>query len=349
MHERTRIMTPKPALAASAAMFTLLALGAPAVAGPDRAGAGTGTGKDNGRHLGHATAPGQTASHPGRGKGAATSARAKARAEQRKAERDGQRDPRPSPPAAAQRGGAAAARSADPAGNNGTVKIAGLGDLDGIPNNTPHPGCAFRVEWYGFDAGDDVVSTVTFAAHAPTATAGLTVQGPTQVPVGGDAASGAGTATGLDAVETYTLSFTGAPHPKQGYHVRLTVATPRSNGNDTKTKMFWVEPCATASAAPSLARASSARSSAQGSTQDASVQEAAVPEASSQRAVLGTFAGTPEATEDAAGSVPVPLVVEAGEKSPLTRWAESPFALVMTCLSLLLMGAAGALRLRRRA
>ena len=41
------------------------------------------------------------------------------------------------------------AGSEDPAGNNGTVKIAPLGELDRIPNNTPHPGCTFQVEWCG--------------------------------------------------------------------------------------------------------------------------------------------------------------------------------------------------------
>ena len=131
----------------------------------------------------------------------------------------------------------------DPAGNNGTVKIAPYGEIDRIPNNTPHPGCTFQVEWYGFDEGDDVVSQVSFAMQAPTSDVALSVDGPTEVFVGGDSATGAGTETGLDGRETYTLSFDGDPHPKQGYHVKLTVATPRSQGNDTKTKVFWVEDC----------------------------------------------------------------------------------------------------------
>ncbi|HEY1116692.1 MAG TPA: hypothetical protein VGE43_03240, partial [Acidimicrobiales bacterium] len=131
----------------------------------------------------------------------------------------------------------------DPAGNNGTVKIAELGEMDGIPNNSPHPGCTFQVEWYGFDEGEDVVSTVTFAAQAPTSDVVIGGTEPSQVPVGGDAASGAGTETGLDAVQAYTLTFDGQPHPQQGYHVKLTVATPGSIGNDTKTKVFWVAPC----------------------------------------------------------------------------------------------------------
>jgi hypothetical protein len=132
----------------------------------------------------------------------------------------------------------------DPAGNNGTVKIAPLGDFDGIPNNTPHVGCSFLVEWYGFDQGADIISTVSFAEQAPTTGVGMTVSGPSQVFVGGDPASGAGTASGLDGRQQYTLSFTGAPHPQQGYHVKLTIHTPGSIGNDTKSKVFWVEGCA---------------------------------------------------------------------------------------------------------
>ena len=128
-------------------------------------------------------------------------------------------------------------------GNNGTVKITPLGETDGTPNNHPHVGCSFQVEWYGYDKGDDIVSRVSFAMHAPTSNVGLSVSGPSSVFVGGDAASGAGTATGLDGREIYTLSFDGAGHPKQGYHVKLTVTTPYSQGNDTKTKVFWVQGC----------------------------------------------------------------------------------------------------------
>ena len=128
-------------------------------------------------------------------------------------------------------------------GNNGTVKITPLGETDGTPNNHPHVGCAFQIEWYGYDKGDDIVSQVGFAMHAPTSDVGLSVSGPSSVFVGGDAASGAGTATGLDGREVYTLSFDGAGHPKQGYHVKVTVTTPYSQGNDTKTKVFWVRGC----------------------------------------------------------------------------------------------------------
>ena len=140
------------------------------------------------------------------------------------------------------KGGKGAGKDRVP-GNNGTVKITPLGETDGTPNNHPHVGCSFQIEWYGYDKGDDIVSQVGFAMHAPTSNVGLSVSGPSSVFVGGDAASGAGTATGLDGREAYTLSFDGAGHPKQGYHVKVTVPRRTPQGNDTKTKVFWVQGC----------------------------------------------------------------------------------------------------------
>lgn len=130
----------------------------------------------------------------------------------------------------------------NPPGNNGTVKIAGPGDAEGHPSNNPHPGCTFFVEWYGFDEGADIISSVTFTPHAPTADVVLSGTTPAEVPVGGDAAGGG---TDLDGREAYTLQFDGEPHPQQGYHVKLTVNTPSSHGSDKKSKVFWVEPCET--------------------------------------------------------------------------------------------------------
>ncbi|MFE7226936.1 hypothetical protein ACFU7D_19225 [Nocardioides sp. NPDC057577] len=132
----------------------------------------------------------------------------------------------------------------DPAGNNGTVKVIKHGNIDDVPNNEPHVGCTLDIEWYGFDEGEDIVSEISFELHAPTDTGELTVDGPSSVPVGGDAASGAGTDDGLDGRETYTLSATGLAHPKQGFHVKVTIHTPGSIGNDTKTKVFWFQNCA---------------------------------------------------------------------------------------------------------
>jgi hypothetical protein len=137
-------------------------------------------------------------------------------------------------------GATALPATADPAGNNGTVKITPVAEDDGIPQNTPHVSCGFDIEWYGFDEGADIVSNVEFTMQAPTSDAGLSATEPAQVFVGEDAAGGG---TDHDGEATYTLDFTGAPDPQQGYHVAVTVHTPGSHGADTKRKVFWVEPC----------------------------------------------------------------------------------------------------------
>jgi len=133
----------------------------------------------------------------------------------------------------------ASGASADPPGNNGTVKIDGV-DFDSAPNNEPHVGCTFQVDFYGFDekAGD---AKVTFESQAPTADATITVVSGDLTPfIGGDAAGGG---TDVDAQVTYKLAFTGDPQPNQGYHVKLTVNAPFSQGADTKFKVFFVTGC----------------------------------------------------------------------------------------------------------
>jgi hypothetical protein len=128
----------------------------------------------------------------------------------------------------------------NPPGNNGTVKLDAAA-FDDHPNNEPHVGCTFQVDFYGYDEGD-LDATVTFEVHAPS--------GPAQtlltdtVFIGEDDNSGGGSEAGLDASETYTLDFTGLdPHPKQGFHVKLTVNADGSQGADVKHKVFWVTGC----------------------------------------------------------------------------------------------------------
>jgi hypothetical protein len=245
----------------------------------------------------------------------------------------------------------------DPAGNNGTVKIAPLGEVDGIPNNSPHPGCTFQVEWYGFDQGADIISSVSFVMQAPTADVALTVAGDPTVFVGGDPASGAGTDTGLDGTEAYTLSFDGAPHPQQGYHVKLTVSTPRSNGNDTKSKVFWVEPCEAPTARSGGStddstddeNATPPGSTKSGSTQHGSGQHGSgqhATSASSHHEVLSARAsGGKGGTASASTGAGVPTAVDAGENAALD-WVRSPLPLLVIALGALL--AAAALVTRRR-
>ncbi|MFC5177317.1 hypothetical protein [Nocardioides taihuensis] len=130
--------------------------------------------------------------------------------------------------------------SADPPGNNGTVKIDGVA-FDQYPDNEPHVGCTFQVDFYGFDLGD-LNASVKFSAQPPTGKS-ITLLTDT-VFIGEDAAGGG---TDVDAQRTYDLS--GAlklfmAHPNQGYHVKLKVNAPGSIGKDTKYKTFWVTGCA---------------------------------------------------------------------------------------------------------
>jgi hypothetical protein len=129
----------------------------------------------------------------------------------------------------------------NPPGNNGTIKVDDL-PFDDAPDNEPHVGCRFQVDFYGYDEGD-LFADVTFEAHPPT--------GPVQVLltdkvfIGGDDNAGGGSQAGLDASKTYTLDFDGIqPHPNQGFHVKLTIHADGSRGADTKHKVFWVSGCA---------------------------------------------------------------------------------------------------------
>ena len=146
---------------------------------------------------------------------------------------------------------APAAAKKNPPGNNGTVKIDRIA-FDDHPNNQPHVGCQFQVDFYGFDADPSYFATVIFELHAPTANSRTmdVTSGDLTPFIGGDDNSGGGSEAGLDASETYTLAFTGAPHAQQGYHVKLTVHAPGSHGADTKHKVFWVEGCTPAIVPP---------------------------------------------------------------------------------------------------
>jgi hypothetical protein len=131
----------------------------------------------------------------------------------------------------------------NPPGNNGTIKIDGLA-FDDAPDNEPHVGCVFQLDFYGYDQGD-LVADVTFSAHPPTLPAGQDrVLLTDTVAIGEDDNSGGGSQAGLDASVDYRLDLTGiAPHPKQGVHVTLTINADGSQGADVKHKVFWVTGC----------------------------------------------------------------------------------------------------------
>ena len=135
-----------------------------------------------------------------------------------------------------------ASAAPNPPGNNGTIKV-DREPFDDQPNNEPHVGCVFQVDFYGFDAGD-LNADVVFDAYAPTLPDGSKVLLTDTVPIGEDDNSGGGSTRGLDASETYTLDLSGiTPHPQQGVHVKLTIHADGSQGADTKYKVFWVTGC----------------------------------------------------------------------------------------------------------
>jgi len=136
--------------------------------------------------------------------------------------------------------GLAGTALADPPGDNGTVKIEGVDLVSDQPDNNPHQGCMFTIEFRGFDMGD-LNGSWTLAAHPPSGT-GTIASG--TVPIGEDAAGGANDldATVLINMADYDLSSF-FEHPEQGFHIKLTVHADGSIGADTKYKVFWVEGC----------------------------------------------------------------------------------------------------------
>ena len=136
-----------------------------------------------------------------------------------------------------------ASAAPNPPGNNGTIKIDDT-PFDDAPNNEPHVGCVFQVDFYGYDEGD-LFADVTFESHPPTGPVVTLLED--EVFIGEDDNSGGGSEAGLDASVTYTLDFTGIePHPVQGFHVKLTINAEGSQGADVKHKVFWSTGCAPA-------------------------------------------------------------------------------------------------------
>jgi hypothetical protein len=134
--------------------------------------------------------------------------------------------------------GGSSSLAADPPGNNGFVKVDDQ-PLDSIPNNVPHVGCDFRIDFYNYDEGD-FTAQAGFWALPPTGR-GFLAGGTTFI--GGDPAGGG---TDFDGSVTVDLSSALAnfePQPQQGFHVFLVVHAPGSIGADVKHKAFWVTGC----------------------------------------------------------------------------------------------------------
>src|SRR3954454_2169664 len=133
----------------------------------------------------------------------------------------------------------AAFAGGNPPGANGTVKIDGQ-PFDTAPDNQPHVGCVFQVDFYGFDQGA-YNANVNFTMQPPSGRREVLND---TVFVGEDPAGGG---TDLDAESTYDLNmlvYSSERHPKQGFHVKLTVSAPQADGKiATKYKTFWLTDC----------------------------------------------------------------------------------------------------------
>jgi hypothetical protein len=146
--------------------------------------------------------------------------------------------------------------SADPPGNNGTVKINSQ-DVDSSDDisNAPHVPCDFQLEFFGFDEGQ--TATITFTIHPPSGNGDVLLSETRTVstdPAGGglndvdEVFPYSGTSFGLDRFSA---------QPQQGFHVKVTIESAGVPGGK-KHKVFWLQcavtspsPSATATASPS--------------------------------------------------------------------------------------------------
>jgi hypothetical protein len=126
----------------------------------------------------------------------------------------------------------------NPKGNNGTFKVDGVPYDDGI-DNEPHVTCEFRLVFFGFDK--DQRGSIEFTGQPPSGRG--RVGGLNNVLLSDDDAGGG--LNDRDAIFYFTaddldLSRLKA-HPKQGYHIKVTVLTGEPGGK--KHKVFWLKPC----------------------------------------------------------------------------------------------------------
>jgi hypothetical protein len=130
-----------------------------------------------------------------------------------------------------------------PPGNKGTVKIDDE-TFNGIPDNDPHPGCIFHLQFFFFPRA--TTATYTFALHPPTkdgSTGGSIQLDPLVTP----------NAEVVIDLTDFLKNSGVSPHPIQGWHVKLTIHAPGAQGADVKHKVFWVNcPAAAPSPSPSV-------------------------------------------------------------------------------------------------
>lgn len=140
----------------------------------------------------------------------------------------------------------AAPTADDPAGNgqgggSGIVKL-DTKPFDQAPNNEPHVGCTFQLDFYNYPEG--VTARYSFSLWHPTGPADLD-GGSGSLFIGEDPAGGG---QDLDGEATVVLgpallSSGIEPHHHNGWHVKLVVRARSTSGPDQKQKVFWVREC----------------------------------------------------------------------------------------------------------
>jgi hypothetical protein len=236
-----------------------------------------------------------------------------------------------------------AAAAGDPPGNNGTVKIDGVA-FDDHPDNEPHVGCTFQVDFYGFDAGEDLEASVTFEAVPPTAGGDEPLLTDT-VDIGEDAAGGG---TDLDASATYDLTDALAgiePHAQQGWHVKLTVHADGSQGADTKHKVFWVEGCGPTTSSSTTTPGSSSTVPDGSSTTATPGSSSTVPDGTTPSTPPSSTppSSGPDASTPTTGEPPdaAPTTVPTGAEGDLPRTGSSTVPVLVGALALIALGLGG--------
>lgn len=241
-------------------------------------------------------------------------------------------DPIGHPPANAPR--SSGYHGAAPPGNNGTIKIDGV-PLDAGHDNDPHVGCAFTLEFFGYDAGTNTAD-VTFTAHSPTGTGTLR----TDRFAFTDTRSHGGAT--FDADRPYDLSsaVTGLSPSRQGYHVAVSVSV---DGGPPKHKVFWMSPCARTGSGAVVAPGAS------GSSRPAVTESGPAPETSSApsgHASPSTGATVPpaavagEAVTRMSPTSASPTVGAVHEAATLPFTGRDVFTIVAAALLALVVGAA---------
>jgi LPXTG-motif cell wall-anchored protein len=238
--------------------------------------------------------------------------------------------------------GPAAAQVDDPPGNNGTVKVDDV-PFDDHPDNEPHVGCEFQIDFYGFDEGD-LNADVLFEAIPPTVSSDAIPPGAGEelisdtVFIGEDAAGGG---TDLDASQTYDLTDALAgiePHPEQGWHVKLTVHAEGSIGADTKFKAFWVSGCEVPTTSSSTSSSTTSSSTTSSTTPSSSTSSTM---GSTTSTVPGTAPSTPPSSAGVSPTTPATTPTGA-----LPRTGSNTVPFLVGGLALIALGLGGVLGAR---